>query len=711
MPSNIFYNSQHSPVGAFASFTLGFKGASGGLGMELAGPACQNVWIGEESPTAPGQYQTLPFYADALNADTDDPPPQDIWQSDEKKRARITPFADAEIARETTPACDRWRAGDLEFAIYSPFLPIPDPNAASALPELKKALIPAVFVEITLDNTAGTSPRRAFFGYEGNDPYSAMRRFSLPPISDSGSAADEICGIGQGKITAIFTEGGGSHICGALAFSVSELLAEKNLAHKLPFGLGTTGLVLMTAEAGEKRVWRFAVCFYRAGVVTCGKEASYLYTRYFKDIEDVGRYGLQNFEFYKQAAIDCDKKFLSGQLSGDRRFLLSQAIKSYYGSTQFLVDERQNRPLWIVNEGGYRMMNTLDLAVDHLFFEMRMNPWAVYSVLEQYAEDYSYYDVVKDGVGGKSPGGVSFTHDMGVANVFAPPRTSMYELESLTGCYSYMTHEQLVNWTLCAGVYWSGSGGSAWLSARRRMIEDCLVSMVNRDGLNSDSRDGVMDLDSCATGRGAEITTYDNVDTALGRARRNSYLAVKCWAAYLALDRMLGAAGSEKSAATAADQAARCAATVLKYARPDGTIPALLEGGNAATTLSLVDGLVFPYVMGMFDDSNFINKYGGFVNALKRHFETALNNGCKFNDGAWKMSLTSDNSWPSKTFLCQFISEKIFGHPADAKADRAHVSWLLDPDNALYAFSDQMLAGKVCGSRYYPRGVTAVLWV
>jgi hypothetical protein len=125
----------------------------------------------------------------------------------------------------------------------------------------------------------------------------------------------------------------------------------------------------------------------------------------------------------------------------------------------------------------------------------------------------------------------------------------------------------------------------------------------------------------------------------------------------------------------------------------------------------LVDGLVFPFVMGMFDDQEFINKYGGFVNALKRHFEAALSNGCRFADGAWKMSLTSDNSWPSKTFLCQFISEKIFGHDADAKADRTHVSWLTDPENAIHAFSDQMLAGKVCGSRYYPRGVTAVLWV
>jgi len=32
--SNIFFNARHSPIGAFASFTLGFKGSSGGLGLD-----------------------------------------------------------------------------------------------------------------------------------------------------------------------------------------------------------------------------------------------------------------------------------------------------------------------------------------------------------------------------------------------------------------------------------------------------------------------------------------------------------------------------------------------------------------------------------------------------------------------------------------------------------------------------------------------------
>jgi hypothetical protein len=40
----IFYNAFHSPLGAHSSFTLGCKGQTGGLGLELGGPACENIY-------------------------------------------------------------------------------------------------------------------------------------------------------------------------------------------------------------------------------------------------------------------------------------------------------------------------------------------------------------------------------------------------------------------------------------------------------------------------------------------------------------------------------------------------------------------------------------------------------------------------------------------------------------------------------------------
>lgn len=57
--------------------------------------------------------------------------------------------------------------------------------------------------------------------------------------------------------------------------------------------------------------------------------------------------------------------------------MLAHATHSYYANTELLQrgdDRREGEPLWIVEEGEYRYLNTSDLMVDHLFFEMRMNP-------------------------------------------------------------------------------------------------------------------------------------------------------------------------------------------------------------------------------------------------------------------------------------------------------------------------------------------------
>jgi hypothetical protein len=83
---------------------------------------------------------------------------------------------------------------------------------------------------------------------------------------------------------------------------------------------------------------------------------------------------------------------------------------------------------------------------------------------------------------------------------------------------------------------------------------------------------------------------------------------------------------------------------------------------------------------------------------------------CLFPNGGWKLSSTNDNSWLSKIYLCQFVAERILKIPPSSKADAAHRTWLLDPENTYFAWSDQMVNGIARGSKYYPRGVTAWLW-
>ena len=43
---------------------------------------------------------------------------------------------------------------------------------------------------------------------------------------------------------------------------------------------------------------------------------------------------------------------------------MAHGTRGYYGSTQML--DVGGEPFWVVNEGEYCMMNTLDLAIDYL---------------------------------------------------------------------------------------------------------------------------------------------------------------------------------------------------------------------------------------------------------------------------------------------------------------------------------------------------------
>ena len=199
--------------------------------------------------------------------------------------------------------------------------------------------------------------------------------------------------------------------------------------------------------AGKKYGITIALGSYLEGFQTNGLDGRYLYTRYFKGLADVLKTALDNAGKIVASAQSLDTKLDSAAVSEDQRFLISHATHSYYGSTQLL--EFEGQPLWVVNEGEYCMMNTLDLAVDHVFWELEHNPWLVRNLLDTFVRRYSYTDEVKvyksefapsvDTVQvdpsqtppppdeaqlnrpyDTKPGGLSFCHDMGAHNNFSP---------------------------------------------------------------------------------------------------------------------------------------------------------------------------------------------------------------------------------------------------------------------------------------------------
>ena len=694
MKTNIHFNTQHSPIGAFASFTLGAKGAKGGLGLELGKPADQNVFIG----LADGENITcLPFFQETA----DDSARFDVEAGAVQKRVVPRSWPDKAIQREFSAGSDTWTAGDLTFSIHTPAMPAPEPGKSSDK-DLRLGYVPALTVELTLDNTRSKKDRLAIFGFQGNDPVRGMRLVE---------GLEKITGIACGDTLAIASDSPGVH--SALGFSVEDILEESDPFNH-SFGIGGVGLLVCKAKAGKKQIFRFAVCFHRAGQATTGLNTRYHYTRYFSDLEAVAAYALENFASLKKRGDAFDKKLAKAKLGEARSFMLAQAVHSYYGSTQFL--ECEGKPLWAVNEGEYRMLNTLDLTIDQLFFEMEMNPWTVRNELDWFLQRYSYTDTVRfPGDATEHPGGITFTHDMGITNHFSPPQRSVYEKSGLHGCFSHMSHEELVNWLVCALVYVKQSGDTAWRKKNLPTFEKILTSLLNRDHPDPAQRDGVMSLDSSRCAGGSEITTYDSLDVSLGQARNNLYLAVKCWGSYVGLADLFSTIGDKKRAAIAHDQARRAAATISATADKNGLLPAVLHENVESRIIPAIEGLVIPHALGLKKALSPDGEFAPLIAALRRHLRGVLKKGiCLFPDGGWKISSTSNNSWLSKVYLCQFIASEILGEKpgkSGAVADQAHAAWLLDEKNNYWAWSDQIVSGEAKGSKYYPRGVTSILWL
>jgi len=696
---NIFFNAHHSPAGAFATFTLGYPNASGGFGIELGKPADHDVYIGLENVDG-SAFELLPFFNDH-NAGRE----RERYEVEGTKPVESAPwiigFDRDLIRRDFQVGTDTWRAGDLSFTIHTSMPAIPDPDMAT-VDALRLPLLPAVAVELTVDNRGCSRARRAVFGFKGSDPYSGMRNIIGP---------NGMRGVGQGRRVSIVTSD--TDVRPGLGFELADILRPKH-PEDLDFGLGICGALTFDVPAGTVRTVRFAVSFYRDGIATSGLDGRYYYTRLFRDIDEVGAYALAHFDALTSASQEANAVIDNSHLSDDQRFMLAHAIHSYYGNTQLL--DVDGRPVWVVNEGEYRMMNTFDLTVDQLFFEMKLNPWCVRNVLDLYVERYSYQDEVGfPGDDTVHPGGVSFTHDMGVANVFSRPAYSSYERPGLHGCFSYMTHEQLVNWVCTAGCYLAQTGDWAWYRKQESVFRDCLESLLNRDHPDTQCRNGLMGLDSSRTRGGTEITTYDSLDASLGQARNNVYMATKTWACYLALEAVFEHAGEVGLAQTAGEQAERCARSIVASADVDGRLPAIIGEGNAAGIISAIEGLVMPYYMGLADCISPTGRFGALVRAMSHHLRAVLLPGvCLFPDGGWKLSSTSDNSWLSKIYLSQFVAREILGIDGveiTRNADAAHVAWLVHPEYGYHAWSDQMVAGHAMASRYYPRGVTAILWL
>lgn len=694
------FHTQHSPFGAFSSFTVGLIDSPGGFGHALRGPAHQNVYVGfRESSDA--TWRLLPFFKStqwnesAFTGEAATARPPD----------NFVPLTSADTKRKLGWASDSWLSskGKFAFSILSPFGEMPDPDTIGK-EDLRKHLSPHLNAWIEYDNTKGKKDAELVFGV--GEPDRLFRPLEDTEMRLQGFAVNTEFGYATHPDEAVESRQG------------FDILNPRFRDYRGLLVIGGESGLIFRVKAGEKRRFPLVVGFFRDGVVSTGVSGRYAYTRCFKNLEDVMLHGLAHHSYYEGLAALRDRELEDSGLNEDQKFLIAQSTHSYFGSSQLLWGK--DGSIYVVNEGEYRMMNTFDLAVDQMFFEIRFFPWAVKNILDQFVNRYSYKDRIKVSSGRLTKGGISFTHDMGVLHAFTPKGRSSYECENLTGCFSHMTMEQLLNWVLTAVTYGLKTGDTEWLDARKGVLEACANSMMNRDHPQPSKRNGILKFDSARCGKdGAEITTYDSLDVSLGQARNNLYLAVKTLGAWILLEKAFEKLGMGELSCKAAHSADMLAGSIVdQFDSKAGMFPAVFEGGNRSRIIPAVEGFVYPLFLGMKDIYDRNGRFKELMDKLSRHMCKVFKPGVCLDakTGAWKISSTSTNTWFSKIALSQFVVRKLFPEALNPKAlaaDRVHADWQRQSPCGSQAMCDQIRSntGVPCGSRYYPRCVTTVLWL
>jgi xylan 1,4-beta-xylosidase len=677
------FHAQHGAFGAYGSFTLGKFGDTGGFCVhDGRKPGSDDVYVGILHDD--GQMDLLPFYK-AAGRDT-----AAFAVKDDGKELHIRSIPASAVRRTMGLGRDLWESPDLSFCLDTPFWPLPQLHES---PLFAKAVLPAVTGSLRVDNRNGSRAVLALIGLCGEELGTSTHRengvLSFQRQGREGIAVADAPGLMP------------------FAGFALERCFGKDLKVRAPHLLGACMGFAVRVEAGQELSLPFALGWHVAGQATSGEPTQYAYLRHFHDLPSVLHAALEQGSERAERALAMDAEI--AVLSDDRAFLLAHATRGYHACSQLLRD-RRGRLLHVVNEGEYCMMNTLDLSVDHAFFESRFYPWALESLLDLFLERHSFKDRLKVGEE-LHDGGISFCHDMGVRNVFAAPGTSSYEIPDKDRCFSHMTSEELCNWILLASIHGISPQGRAWARRNRETILACQESLLRREHPDAACRKGWFETDSDRCGTATEITTYDSLDASLAYARGSLYLATKAWACHLGLARLLGDLDLTDSVQLSEAAAHRSAVAISGVKRlENGCLPAHFTG-SASAILPAIEALIYPWWWQDRDAVSETGRFGMMVTALKDHCLAALVPGvCISKDGALRLSSTSDITWMSKSFLCQTVAERIFLQEPEAGADAMHARWQRE-GMGHWGFTDQIVDGRDVGSRLYPRGVTSWTWL
>ena len=665
-----FFDVDHSPVGAWSTFIYGME-ASGGVQV------CKQP--GGEGTLVPDQGVIMAV----KNGPTERIMPFTANQKSLPAGALVT---EQETTRQLGACTDHWQMpGGVSWTHYTPVWAMTDWQAASAQ-EKRRFVLPVTWMQYHIDNRTGTEETRFLFSLQ-----QAARR------AQGWDGFDGYVVDGESSI--------------AVKTGDAELLSAD--AAKQAFGVeGANSAFCIHVPPGQEKEVTFYVAHYKHGVESELEKQplTMMYDALYADINDILKTAQATFPAVVARCGEVDRKLAGSAEDDERKFLSADTLHSYQYNT-ILHATPAKVPVWGVIEGECSCINTFDLTVDHVFYELAMHPWTVRNELDNFLSFFSFTDELSlPGQTQMFPGGLGFSHDMGSRVKFTNSETgAVYP--------NLMTQEELQNWILCAALYWKSTGDDAWLQANKATFTRALGSMQARDDVDPAKRDGITTYMSHVGTRSREITTYDAMDASLQRPVESLYIAVKSFACYAMLKPVFAALrepGLEQAAAAAEAYTAK--GLLSHWDEHRQCFPAAFNGTSSSAIIPAIEGLVYPYAMGLTQEVSPDGPNADFIRHLKTHMESILVPGVCIDakTKGWNLSSSSSTTWLSKVYLNQFITENILGIKSTVTgrdADAAHYAYEVLGAPAV-GWTDQIYTSShiAYGCRHYPRGVTSALW-
>lgn len=687
------FMTHHAPMGGWCSLTFGLPG--GGVGIEQEALAVQDSGDLLVACARGGETIALPFFTTDTASDYEgsvagNAPPKAF------RTWKVVP--ETKLERRLTPSTDEYSGEGLRLRVTSPRVWHWSPGDSD---QFTLGMLPALVLELEIDNTAYGIPATGFLGLA----YKGVGR-----IEPADWSMDGLSGvIWRDRWGLLAAHDGGVETL--RAGSVARLVESGT---KTVHPGGNEGGLLFTVPPHSRRSFTAVFAFCRPGErVTPGIPTTYAHAAAFGSVEGVARYAIANVDRIRRAAAVYDETL--AKVVGDPTVMemLAQASQGYYANTS-LLREASGAWRWSVCEGQFAWRNTLDLAADHLPFELAVHPWVVGNVIDSFIDRYSYRDRVHFAgeAGGGHPGGLSFPHDQGNYVAYAPSGRSAYEQPDREGVYSYMTTEQLLNGVYCAAAYALRGGDPAWRTRRLPVARELLQSIENREGRAPGGCNGILTAQSDRVGTGKEITTYDALDQALQNSAGNLYIVVKSWCAAVLLERWFLAEKDQDSAARCAALAARVTSALEHHFNEQRqAFPANLVEGGDAYVMAALDPLVVPLSCGLGSE---LGRYSAVLGLLRRHARSCLQAGRCLDavSGGLRLSSSSANTWPSKVALTLAALGWLEGRLPTQAAPSAYArlrEWMQVSARRV-TVSDQINAtdGRTIGGSYYPRLVTVI---